>query len=66
MKPMRQYSNTGPGVKSMKCLGCDVSFQTTKERRLCALCLARIEKGTQETDVVQGKKYGDMGIWEKK
>jgi hypothetical protein len=66
MKPMRTYSNTGPGVKSMKCLSCDIPFQTTKERRLCALCLARIERTHENQDVVQGKRYGDMGIWEKK
>lgn len=55
--------------KVLPCLRCDKKFKTTKENRICNRCV-RTHYNTFEQDLAfgskEGKKYGDMGVWEKK
>ena len=63
---MRQLSNGGKGVKSMKCLRCDVLFKTTPERRLCSQCVRRAENmGSNDYNERPYDNYDDFAgsIW---
>ena len=49
-------------TKVMKCLKCDKLFRTSPETRICGQCKLSYNAVFDWQD--EGKKYGNMGIWE--